>query len=204
MSSFRAYRKTNITRKNNVDFDDTNAFPSLNGNNDNTPSTAHSTSSLETSNDTCDKKNTIPWQLENNVSSDSEEDTDKLPDGWIVLTYDDIRKPKPKPTIEVESESESDDDDDTMLMTTKKRTPTKPITEPYTEPTSAEIFEMFRLEFARHMREVEERENGIEEDFIYEDEWEQQRKWELHTNPIYDSMSDEEEEYYYEEEYEYD
>lgn len=202
MSSFRPYRKTNIARKNKVDFDDTNAFPSLNGN-DNTLSTAHSISSLETSNDTCDKKNTIPWQLDNKVSSDSDEDTDKLSDGWIVLTYDDIRKPKPKPVIEVDSESESDDDDDTMLMTTKKKTPTKPITEPYTEPTSSEIFEMFRLEFARHMREIEDRENGIEE-LIYEDEWEQQRKWELYNNPIYDSMSDEEEDYYYEEEYEYD
>ena len=44
----------------------------------------------------------------------------------------------------------------------------------------------------------------LEKRLKHQKEWEQQRKWELQNNPIYDSMSDEEDEYYYEEEYEYD
>ena len=76
------------------------------------------------------------------------------------MTADDARKPMPKPVHEPESE----DDEDTMPMTTSKKPP-KPKPIPNVELTSAQIIELFRLDVARHDRDVAAQEN----DDIYDE-----------------------------------
>jgi len=200
MSSFRTHRKTKF-KENRIDLTDTSAFPSL-SNDDASPPNIESISSADT--DTHDMKPKIPFHNDDDTSCHSEQNNDTLPDGWITLTRDDARKPKSKPDNTTEIESESDDED-TMPMTTKKKPHVKPKSEPYVERTGAEILELFRIELVRHNREIEDRENGFD-DFLYdlyEDEWEQQRKWELYINSLYESEPEEEEEYY-EDDYDYD
>jgi hypothetical protein len=128
-----------------------------------------------------------PWYIpdESDSGSGSGSMPDTIPSGWILLTSADARKPIPRPVIDPGSESE--DDEDTMPMTTAKRVPKpKTRTEPYIEWTGAEILELFRIDVARHDREVADRENDLYDDYSDDDELD----WARRTDPYLGTMDD--------------
>lgn len=201
MSSFRTPWKTssNINSRFSVsaktkciDITDPTLFPNLNGTIDVPSNTVQldnpSTSITEEGEYSAPVR---PWYIQDKEDTSTKDDSIKL--GWILLTSDDVRKPTPKPIYE--SEPESDDDEDTMPMTTSKKPPkTKP--EPYVELSSAQIMELFRLDVARHDRDVAEQENDPYED--YDDELEWNRDSDPYFSEGEEYMNEEDDEEYYE------
>jgi len=125
-----------------------------------------------------------PWYIFDESESDSDTKTNALLPGWVLLTSADARKPIPIPVIDPGSDSE--DDEDTMPMTTTKRVPKpKTRTEPYIERTGAEILELFRIDVARHDREVADRENDL-----YDDYSDDELDWTRRTDTYFGTMDD--------------
>jgi hypothetical protein len=126
-----------------------------------------------------------PWYIFDESESDSELANDALLPGWILLTSADARKPIPKPIVDLGSDSE--DDEDTMPMTTAKRVPKpKTRTEPFIEWTGAELLELFRIDVARHDREVADRENELYDDFSDDDDLD----WNRRTGSYFGAIDD--------------
>lgn len=126
-----------------------------------------------------------PWYIPDDSASESDTNHDTLPPGWILLTSADARKPKPKPIVDLDSESE--DDGDTMFMPITKRVPKpKTYTEPRIEWTAAELLELFRIDVARHDREVEDRENDLYDDYSEDDDLD----WNLRSDSYFGAIDD--------------
>lgn len=192
MSSFRTSR---ITRTSRVDLSDPTAFPDLDG------VVAKAAVVVETDEVPVAAR---PWYIPDEPTPDPDAPDETLLPGWILLNSADARKPRPKPVVDLGVES--DGDEDTMPMTTTRRSPTpKTRSEPVIEWSAAEILEMFRLDVARHDRDVEERENDTDENESEDDDfnfiwthW--MRKIEIENNMMYDYANeedyDEDDEYY--------
>jgi hypothetical protein len=126
-----------------------------------------------------------PWYIFDDSESESDTNNGTLLPGWILLTSADARKPIPKPIIDPGTESE--DDEDTMPMTTAKRMPKpKARTEPYIDRTGAEILELFRIDVARHDREVAERENDLYDDYSEDGDLD----WNRRTDSCFGAIDD--------------
>jgi hypothetical protein len=131
-----------------------------------------------------------PWYIFDESESDSDTKTDALLPGWILLTSADARKPKPKPIVDLGSDSE--DDEDTMPMTTAKRVPKpKTRTEPFIEWTGAELLELFRIDVARHDREVADRENELYDDCSDDGDLDWNRRTDPYSGAIDDYANEE-------------
>ena len=177
-----------------IDITDPTLFPNLNGTIDlpsNTVQLDNSSTSI-TITEECEYSAPVrPWYIQDKEDTSTEDDS--IQPGWILLTSDDARKPTHKPVYEPEPE----DDEDTMPMTTSKK-PTKPKSEPCVELTSAQIIELFRLDVARHDRDVAAQENDPYEDYIDDDELE----WNRDSDPYFSGgeeyMNEEDDEEYYE------
>ena len=141
-----------------------------------------------------------PWYIFDDSESESDTNNGTLLSGWVLLTSADARKPIPKPIVDLGTESE--DDEDTMPMTTTKRMPKpKTRTEPYIDRTAEEILELFRIDVARHDREIEDRENDLYDDYSDDDlDWNRQNDSYFGAIDDYanEEEGDEEDEYEYE------
>jgi len=167
------------SRTSRVDLTDTTAFPDLDG----VATRVATTGDIVTDLDDY-TVSARPWYIFDESESDSDT-TDALPPGWVLLTSADARKPKPKPIVDLGSDSE--DDEDTMPMTTAKRVPKpKTRTEPYIELTGAELLELFRIDVARHDREVADRENDLYDDYSEDGDLD----WNRRTDPYFGAIDD--------------
>jgi len=145
-----------------------------------------------------------PWYIPDESESDSDTNSDTLLPGWILMTSADARKPIPKnqiPNPIVDLGSDSEDDEDTMPMTTAKRVPKpKAMTEPLIEWTGAELLELFRIDVARHDREVEDRENDLYDDYSDDCELDWNRRTDSYLTALDEYATEEdgedEDEYY--------
>lgn len=179
-----------------VDLTDSTLFPSLDGTIVE-PSNTVQQDSLDNSptslTEECEYSAPVrPWYIPDKEDTDT--DTDALQSGWILMTADDARKPMPKPVHEPESE----DDEDTMPMTTSKKPP-KPKPIPNVELTSAQIIELFRLDVARHDRDVAAQENDdIYDECIDEDALAWDRESESYFSWGDEYLDEEDDEEYYE------
>lgn len=195
------------SRASRVDLTDTTAFPELGGVADDLANAGCSTSiyPLKLLDNVTEPDDYVaparPWYILDESESDSDTKVDTILPGWILLTSADARKPILKTIVDLGTES--DDDEDTMPMTTAKSRPTpKNITEPVTEWTTAELLELFRIDVARHDREVADRENDICDDYLDEDELE----WLQRTDAYFGGLDEytHEEDGEDEDEYEYE
>ena len=59
-------------------------------------------------------------------------------------------------------------------------------TEPYVERTAAEILELFRIDVARHDREVADRKNDLYDDYSEDGDLE----WNRRTDPYFGALDD--------------
>jgi hypothetical protein len=192
MRSFRTpWGSSRSSRTSRVDLADTVAFPELDG------VVATPTDIIIDLDDAVPAR---PWYIPDVSDLEPVSLNDTLLPGWILMTSDDARNPIPKPTVDLGTES--DDDEDTMPMTTAKSSP-KPKTGqgPVVEWTAAELLELFRIDVARHDREVADRENDPYDDYSEDDDLEWKQRTDAYFGTIDDCENEEEggeEDEYYE------
>lgn len=198
-------RFSTIKRSKCVDLSDPNLFPNLDGTVNDTHDSgvqqdiSSSTSSSCNPIEDCGYSAPVrPWYIPEKEIEDIEKDT--VPSGWVLMTSTDSRKPIHKQPVP-DSDSETDDEDTMPMTTSRKPKKNKSKSEPNVELTTAEILELFRLDVARHDRDVVTREDDdIYEEFTDEDEY--KYKWRRDSDPYFSTdegyMDEEDDEEYYE------
>ena len=186
VNRFSAIKKTKC-----IDLTDSNLFPSLDGTIVDTHSNAQkedsksvSTTNLPTeTTKECEYSETLrPWCAPEKEPEEDNKDT--VPPGWVILTLENtrkvVRKPEPMP--------ETDDDEDLTTMLSNK--PLKRAYDPdvNVELTTEQMLELFRLEVARHNRDVSEEEEDYDLYDYFADEYEYD--WKQDSDPYFSADED--------------